>query len=148
MALPVPGCDSFRGMFSCGSRFSCGRLRTVSATDEVSGTAASVQQRFRAWRIDLLSEAIHVDFDQVRERVERFVPHMLGDFSAPDDPPSVPCQKFEQSVLFGGDRDGMARPRYALSSGIQYQILNRDFRQTHFGRSTEQRAQAGQQFAK
>src|SRR5579863_7787730 len=71
------------GGFFC-AMVSQGALRVgfVRQAQQVAGTAAGVEQRrvFRA--VNFATKAIYVNFDEIRERIELFIPNVLGDFGA------------------------------------------------------------------
>jgi hypothetical protein len=72
-----------------------GRLIGIESAEHVAGTSSRVQEWDRARSVDLLSQAVYVDFNQIRKRIELLVPNMFSDFSSADDSPGVTGQKFE-----------------------------------------------------
>src|SRR5260221_10057287 len=52
------------------------------------------------------TEAVYVDFDEVGEGIEGFVPDVLGDFRTANDAADVARKKFEQRVLLRSEGDG------------------------------------------
>ncbi len=51
------------------------------------------------WIVDLAPETLDHDVDHVRHRLERCVPHVLGDGAAPDDLAGVEDEELEQREL-------------------------------------------------
>src|SRR2546426_5300445 len=85
-------------------------FRFVQRAKEVAGTAASMQQGLAGIRVNFPAHAIDVNFDKIREGIERFIPHVFRDFRPSHNAAGVARKIFEQRILFGGKRHIAARP--------------------------------------
>ena len=77
-----------------------------------------MQQRDLGFGVNLVPQAVHVHFDQIRKRIERFIPDVFGDRCAPHHAAGVARQKFHQRVFFGRERNAAAAARYGLRRGV------------------------------
>src|ERR1700740_952160 len=71
----------------------------VSQAQQVAGAAGGVEQRRVFRTVDFAAKAIYVHLDEIRERIELFIPNVLGDFGAADDSADVAHEKFEQRIF-------------------------------------------------
>jgi hypothetical protein len=97
----------------------------------VAGASPSVNKRHAERRVNLSAQAINVDFYEFRERVERIVPNVLGDFFASDNLARVAREIFKQRVLFSGEFDGLpvapdSLPRVSISRSPTSMIVGRN----------------------
>src|SRR5579863_9175857 len=99
----------------------CLRSSFVGQSQQVTGAAASVEQRRVLWAVNFAAKAIYVNFDEVGERIKLLVPNVLGDFRAADDAANAAHEKFEQRVFLVGERDVTASAASGLSGGVQRQ---------------------------
>src|SRR5438128_5035705 len=106
-------------IFGFGGRLFVGRKNVPSA-------APRVQQGFTRRCIDFAADAIDVDFDEIRERIELFVPNVLGDFGASNDASGIAREKFKERVFLCGKRHRLPGARNVLADGINNKIGNDD----------------------
>jgi hypothetical protein len=59
--------------------------------------------------IHFAPQPLNVDFDQIGEGIEVFIPNVFGNLCARNDFSSAARQIFQQSILFGRQRDVVAR---------------------------------------
>ena len=107
-----------------------------------------MNQRLGRALINFAPQSIYVHFDGIGEWVEGLVPHMLGNFFAPDHTARIASQIFEQRVLFRRQRNLPSAARRRLRRGVQHQILDRYPMRPQFARTTQERAQPRQQLPK
>src|SRR5215470_4623879 len=88
----------------------------------VPGAAPGVNQRTAEPFVNLLSQAAHVNINDVRHRVKIFVPHVLGDLFAAEQSAPMQREKFEQSILVGRQVNAPARANRRVVGGVQNQI--------------------------
>src|ERR1051325_1389373 len=69
--------------------------KLMSGFKNVSFTATSVQQFVQMFSVDLFPQAVYVDFDNVRERIERVIPNMGRDLRARNELARTPSEVFE-----------------------------------------------------
>src|ERR1700745_3223685 len=62
-----------------------GRSGFLADSEHVAGAALGVQQGSFPGRVNFAAQAMDIDFDQVGEGIEVFVPDMFGNFSAAHD---------------------------------------------------------------
>src|SRR5258708_20490680 len=72
----------------------------------VAGVPPGLQEWLAGLFAKFATEAVYVDFDEVGEGIEGFVPNVFGDFRTANDAADVARKKFEQRVLLRGERDG------------------------------------------
>src|SRR5439155_1162874 len=101
-----------------------------------------MKQRFPGIRVNFAAHAIHVNLDQIRERIERFIPHVLGNFRTSDDAAGVARQIFEQRISLGGEWHTAASPGNALRCGIKDKVGDGYFGGAQLTRTPQQRAEA------
>src|SRR6266436_9175259 len=92
----------FTGRFRFVARRRNGLFRRsgfFADTEHVAGAALGVQQESFAGSVNFAAQTIDVDFDQVGERIEVFVPNVFSNFSATDDASGVADEIFEQRVF-------------------------------------------------
>src|SRR5882672_3739544 len=90
----------------------------------VACSASGVDKRHAEWLINLSAQTINVDFYEFRERVERIVPDVFGDFFASDNLAGVTREVFKQCVLFGGEFDGTPIALDSLPARIYLKIAD------------------------
>src|SRR5690242_3858366 len=88
----------------------------------VTGTATRVQQRFVRTGIDLATETIDINLDQIREGIELLIPNVLGNFGTAHNAAGIASEKFEESVFLRGHRDWLSRTRDILAAGVNDEI--------------------------
>src|ERR1035438_690745 len=110
------------------------------ASQDVSRAAPGVEQGLRGSNIDFSAQAVYVNFDEIREGIEIFVPNVFGNFRAANDTTRVARQELNQRVLFGSYRNWPARTNHRLRGGIQHKIRNRELQRAEFARTTRQGA--------
>ena len=86
-----------------------------------------MQQRLAGIRVNFPAHAIDVNFDEIREGIERFIPHVFRDFRPSHNAAGVARKIFEQRILFGGKRHIAARPGNALRGSIQNEVGDGNF---------------------
>src|ERR1700730_16269703 len=125
-----------------------GFRRFAGHAKKISRPSPGMQQRLARSRINFSPQAVHVHLDQVRKRVEAFVPHVFGNFRATHHAPRVAREKLEQCILLGRDRNVPSRPRDALRTGIEHQVGYGDLPRPEFPGAAQQGAQSREQLAK
>ena len=93
--------------------------------ERVAGAAAGVNQLHLMPVVDLPAQALDVDLDEVRLRIEAVVPDMLGDVAAAHDLPLAPRQVLEQGEFLGGELDGAAGTGDAPGPGVDQEVIDR-----------------------
>src|SRR5256885_8483803 len=71
-------------------------LQIVRRGQHVAFAAPRVNERHREAVIYLSPQPVDVDINEIRERVEVFVPHVLGNFGATEHAPPLMREVFEQ----------------------------------------------------
>src|SRR5262249_37302255 len=79
---------------------------------------AGVQQAGFKTEVDLPAQTLNVDFDQVRRRVVRLIPNVLGNVGAARDSAPAGRQILEQSVFTRGQGEGAPRAWCPVAAGI------------------------------
>ena len=115
---------------------------------DVAAAAAGLQQRAIVVIAKFAAETIHVYLDEIREGIEGFVPDMFGDFRAADDTASIASEKFQESILLGGQGDGASAALGGLRGGIERQVSHHDLRGAEFRGPAQEGTKTGEQFAK
>src|SRR5205814_1043084 len=98
-------------------------------------------------RVNFAAHAIHVNLDQIREGIERFIPHVFGNFRTSDDAAGVARQIFEQRIFLGGEWHTAASPGNALRCGIQDKVGDGYFGGPELTGTPQQSAEAREQCA-
>src|SRR5258708_6983050 len=111
-------------------------------TKEVAGASAGMKQGLAGIGINFPAHAIDVNLNQIREGIERLIPHMLGDFGASHNAAAVARKIFEQRILFGGKRHIPAAPGASLRACIQSQVGDGNFGSAKFTRTAPHRPTA------
>src|SRR5260370_197243 len=122
-------------------------IRIDERAKEVAGAAASMEQGLAGIGVNFPAHAIDVNLNQIREGIERLIPHMLGDFGAPHNAAGVARKIFEQRILFGGKRHIPAGPGDALRACIQYEVGDANFGRAELTGTAQQRTEAREQLA-
>src|SRR5258708_2458564 len=99
----------------------------IQRAKQVAGAAAGMEERLAGIRVDFSAHAIYVNFDQIREGIERLIPHVLRDFRPPHNAAGVAGKIFEQRIFLGGERHIPARPGNTLRGGIQDEVGDGNF---------------------
>src|SRR5688572_7796980 len=99
--------------------------RTVRCLDGVPGTAACLDQLDREAVVDLAAEALNVDLDQVRHRVEAVVPNVLGNIRPADDLALASDQVLQQCVFLRRQLNRAVRTLYSAGTGVNGQVFHR-----------------------
>src|SRR5690349_9585049 len=123
------------------------RIARVRA-QRVAGAAARLNQLDGSAVVDLATQALDVDLNEVRHRIEAVVPDVFGDIASGHDLLLAPGQVFEERVLLGGQRDWLAAARDISRAGVDHQIINRQLRGLKGRAPPQQRADASQQLRK
>src|SRR5580704_306179 len=147
MALPNWGIrfrSSARGSGILGG-VGCGQIS--GRTEQIAGAPPRMKQRLRGIRINFPPHAVDIHLDQVRERIERLIPHVLRDFRAPYDAAGVARKKLQQRILFRRERHGLPIARNALRRSVQNKIGNGNLRRPQLTGTAQQRAKPREQFA-
>src|SRR6186997_2403634 len=84
---------------------------SMNSTEDVALSASRRDQRRLAGAVELSPQPLHVDIDDIRERIVLIVPDMLGDITAPDHLARAPREEFEQRIL------ASCQPDAAFASG-------------------------------
>src|SRR6266851_5685352 len=147
MALPggrsCLGARLWRNTFVCRVR----DIRIDLRAKEVAGAAAGMEQGLAGIGVNFPAHAIHVNFDQIREGIERLIPHVLGDFRASHNAAGVARKIFEQRILFGGKRHGPPRPGNDLRGGVQDEVGDDNFGGAELTGAAQQRTKTRKQLA-
>jgi hypothetical protein len=91
-------------------------------SEDVASPAPGVQEWLGSLGVDLASQAIDVDFDQIRKRIKLFVPDVLGNFGSADDASSIPRKKFHECVFLGSKRDRLSTAQHSLSRSVDNEV--------------------------
>src|SRR2546427_7258509 len=140
MALPDRGvrlCPRSHGSAVLGG-FRCRRIS--SRAKEVAGATASVEQRLGGIQVNFPAHAIDVDFDQIRERIKRFIPDVFRNFRSSHYSAGVARQIFHQRVFFGGERHVTPCAGNGLRASIQNKVCDGNFRRAELPGAAQQRA--------
>src|SRR5450432_916746 len=113
---------------------------------DVAFAAAGVDQAAPYACVELAAQALDVDVDDVRERVEVFVPHMLRNLFPAHHAALVQDQVFEKGVLLGGEVDILAGARDAMAAGIENEVGDVYYPEAQAGGAAEQGTEAGEKF--
>src|SRR6266853_963715 len=112
----------FRSVAQLRCRGGFRRNGLVVDAEHVAGAAFGVQQGSLFGSVNFAAQAIYVDFDQVGEGIEVFVPNVFGNFSAADDASGVAGEIFEQRVLLVGEGNLAIGAGSDLRGGIERQV--------------------------
>src|ERR1700759_3127758 len=123
-------------------------MRRIARLEDVAGTADGVDEFDVAVAIDDAAQPSDVDLDEIRERIELFVPDMFGDLLAPHHASRIDGEIFEQRVFLGRQLQLAASARAAMRARVEAQIADLDHRILPRAAPPKQRAQAGQQLGK
>src|SRR5229473_2575392 len=142
-SMALPDRKSGLGARPWGSIFvsHLGDIRIDLRTKEVAGAAAGMEQGLAGIGVNFPAHAIHVNFDRIREGVERLIPHVLVDFRASHNAAGVARKIFEQRIFFGGERHTSARPGDALRGCIQDEVGDGNFGGSELTGAAQQRAE-------
>src|SRR5258708_17701533 len=147
MALPggrsCVGARLWRNTFVCRVR----DIRIDLRAKEVAGSAAGMDQGLAGICVNFPAHAIHVNFDQIREGIERLDRDVLGDCRASNNAAGVAGKIFEQRIFFGGERHTSARPGDALRGCIQDEVGDGNFGGSELTGAAQQRAETRKQLA-
>src|SRR6516162_7068115 len=124
------------------SRFA--RFLRIRGTGENVPAAAPCLEKRRAGRVaEFTPQTVHVDFDEIREGIERFVPDVFGNFRAADDPAGVARKKLEERIFLRGERNGAVAALGGLRGGVEDQVSYNNLRGKQFvGRRKRARRRA------
>src|SRR5687767_12865743 len=107
------------------------RARTVSIVsrigvrgDRVAGATTGVDQFRAVTVIDFPAQALDVDLDEIRHRIEAVVPDMLGDVGAAHDLALPTHEILEQRVLLRRELDLLSVPLDAMGARVDGQVLD------------------------
>ena len=95
--------------------------------------------------IDFSTQPVHVYLDEIRKRIEVFIPDVFGDLRAADHSPGIPREVLEQRVLFRRELDFFIAARHAMRGSVDGQISNMQRRRSADRRPPLQRANASKQ---
>src|SRR5215831_5230405 len=126
------------------ARFLCIR----GATENVPAAAPCLEKRRAARVAEFTPQTVYVDFDEIREGIERFVPDVFGNFRAADDPAGVARQKLEERIFLRGERDGAVAALGGLRGGVEDQVSYNNLRGKQFVRAAQKSSEAREEFAK
>src|SRR5438876_6686442 len=79
-----------------------------SPPDRVADPANGLDQVSRAGLLQLATQIVHVEIDDLRRCVEGEPPHVLLDLRAREDPPGAPQQSLEELERLGRQLDRLA----------------------------------------
>src|ERR1700687_2008181 len=126
------------------------RLRDIGIiqrTKQVAGAAAGMEQGLAGIRVNFPAHAIDVNFNQIREGIERLIPPVLRDSPPPHNAAGVASKIFEQRIFLGGERHTPARPGNALRGGIQDEVGDGNFGGAKLTRAAQQGTETREQLA-
>src|SRR5271157_4075085 len=112
----------------------------------VAFAAAGVNQAAAEARVELGAQALDVDVDDIRERIEVLVPDVLADLLAAHHTVLVEHQELNESVFLGGEAHGFPGARGGVAGGVQGEVGDLEHLGAQAGGPPQQGAQAGQQF--
>ncbi len=72
--------------------------------------------------VHLAAQPVDIDFNQIGEGSESFVPDVLGNLFAPDDAPAVTREIFEQGIFLRGELNQATRAMRLLPARVYCQI--------------------------
>src|SRR4029079_2238563 len=87
----------------------------------VAGAAPGLDEAFTAAQCELASQPLHVDVDDIRQRVIRLVPDMLGDVAPADDDAGMAREELQQSILTRRQREVQGAAGGLLRTCVQRQ---------------------------
>ena len=96
----------------------------MARLEDVAFTAASVQQFARMFTVDLFSQSVHVDFDNVRERIKGVVPNMGRDLGARNELARAAREILEQRLFFRSQSHFVVRARHAMARNVDHEIFD------------------------
>src|SRR5438552_17113582 len=117
-----------------------------SGCEDVSLAPPRMEERPLETHIDFGTQPPDIHIDDVRERIEVLIPHVLRDLFPANDAILVEHQEFEQRVLLGGEADGFTRPRDRMIGGVERQIANPDQLRADLGRAPRESTQSREKF--
>src|SRR5262249_19582387 len=122
-------------------------LNTVNLfrTEHVTLATDGAQQLAGMAVIDLATQPLDVNLDQIGEDVEIFVPDVFSNLGAVYDLIRVPGKIFEQGILLAGELYSASRTAHATRLGINGHVGNSYGLCAQRRPTTQQRASASQQ---
>src|SRR6185436_20507200 len=99
---------------------------SMNSAEDVALSAACRDQRRLAGAVELSPQPLHINVDDVRERIVLIVPDMLGDIAPPDHLARVPREEFEQRVFARGEPDAAVAAASRARAGLDRQIADRE----------------------
>jgi len=124
------------------------RMLFRRSRQNVAAAATSLQERRIGVVVELAAEAVYVDFDEVRERVEGLIPDVFGDFRAADNAAGIASEEFKERILLAGQGDGAIAALGGLRGGVERKVAHDDLGRAEFPGSAQQSAEPGEQLAK
>ena len=83
-------------------------VRRIGGRQQVAFAASRLDDRILARQIDLSTQALDEDVDDVGHRIVGPIPHVFGDVRAADDLAGPAHEILEQRVLAFGERDELS----------------------------------------
>src|SRR6516165_7956380 len=90
--------------------------------EDVADAANRVDQRLAETAVDLVSERVDVDFDDVADAVEVDVPHVLDDERLGHGTIAVPDEELEQRVFLRLEIDRLSGAADDAAQGIHFEV--------------------------
>ena len=110
--------------------------------------APRADQRLGSGAIELAPQPLHVDVDDVRQRIVVLVPDVLGDVRAADDVARAADEVFEEGVFLGGEQHvGVADAHLAAARVDRERADRQPLGQQRLPPAADERAQPREQLA-
>src|SRR5262245_64549692 len=99
------------------------RVRMVGLIigQHIAGSTPGLDQAFSAAQREFTPQALHVDIDDVRQRIIGFVPHVLGDLAPADDDADTTGEELQQRILACRQWEVRSAARGLLGARVQRQ---------------------------
>src|ERR1700738_3500406 len=95
---------------------------TCLGGEHVTFSPDGSQQLLGVTVVNLASQTLHVNLDEIGEGIEILIPNMLGNLRPTDDLIDMARQVIKQGVFFGGKFDGALRARHTACSRVDHKI--------------------------
>src|ERR1043165_3893447 len=99
-------------------------LTAVGGGQDVAFAAPCLEELLRVAIINLATQALDIDFDEIGEGIEVFVPDMLADLSPAQDSSGVARKIFEQPVFLRRELNDPTRPADSFGACVNLQVTD------------------------
>src|SRR5271165_521134 len=98
--------------------------RALRFPDNITDTSNGLDQRTFAVFINLLAQAVYLNFDHVGGRINVHVPHLIKDHSPRHHPSRIPDQVFEKGEFLGSELQELTASACLTPDKVQLQICH------------------------